>query len=68
MPSASTEVPRLLSAGVIAERLAIPVHVVLYMLRSRAVAPIARAGNTLVYGEDVVSMLRGELERNGRRS
>ena len=58
----SDHLDRLLTSGELSRELGVPVHRVLYYLRSRGIRPVARAGNAKVYGEDVLSLLRVELE------
>ncbi|MCC6581442.1 MAG: hypothetical protein IT440_13475 [Phycisphaeraceae bacterium] len=54
--------PRLLTPGRIAERLAVPLHRVLHVLRTRRhIAPAARAGVLRLYHADTVAHVRHEL-------
>jgi hypothetical protein len=66
-PSHETE-PRLLTAGVIAAELGVPLHRVLYLLATRpAIRPAARAGILRLYTRAAVELLAGELDRLGDR-
>lgn len=49
--------------GEIARRLQAPLHRVEYVIRSRGILPIARAGNARLFTEENVSQIRSELER-----
>lgn len=60
MPAEST--PRLLTPGVIASNLNVPLHRILHILRTRAhIRPAARAGIIRLYSRDTVAMVRHEL-------
>ena len=54
---------RLLTAGQIARQLNAPLHRVEYILRTREVRPIGRAGNIRVFAEADVEYIRAELRR-----
>lgn len=56
---------RLLTTGQIASELGVPVHRVLYVLRSREVREDARAGRYRLYGEKVLESVRRELSSIG---
>ena len=47
--------PVLLTVGVIAQRLGVPVHRIEYIIRARSVAPAGRAGGARVFSEAAVS-------------
>lgn len=54
--------PRLITPGVIAETLSVPLHRVLHVLRSREhIRPRARAGNLRLYGQESIGAVRQEL-------
>lgn len=54
--------PTLITPGIIAERLGIPVHRVLYVLRTRShIRPAARAGTLRLYCSEAVASIRHEL-------
>lgn len=60
--SATTEIPQLITPGVIAERLGVPLHRVLHVLRTRPhICPRARAGTLRLFGELAVAQVRHEL-------
>ena len=55
-------VPRLRTPGVIADRLQVALHRVLYVLRTRPhIRPAARAGRLRLYDREGVAMIRHEL-------
>ena len=55
---------QLLTPGRIATRLKVPVHRVLYVIRSRRhIQPAARAGNNWVYDEQAKAQIRYELNK-----
>lgn len=57
-----TAQPRLITPGIIAARVAAPLHRVLHVLASRPhIQPVARAGNIRLYSSDAVAMVRHEL-------
>ena len=62
--------PRLITPGVIAERIGVPVHRVLHVLRTRQhIRPSARAGTLRLYDNAAVAQMRQELDAiNARRS
>ncbi|MBM4020399.1 MAG: MerR family transcriptional regulator [Planctomycetes bacterium] len=49
--------------GEIARRLGVPVHRVEYVIRTRNLRPVARAGNLRVFSEADVAYVAGELRR-----
>lgn len=54
--------PKLLTPGVIASELAVPLHRVTYILRTREhIRPAARAGTLRLYSQSVVELVRREL-------
>jgi hypothetical protein len=60
VPSSTS--PRLITPGVIASELAVPLHRVLHILASRAhIRPTARAGTLRLYDRRAVAMVRYEL-------
>ncbi len=60
--------PRLLTAGVLAERLGVPLHRVTYILRTRRhIRPVARAGTLRLYDAAVERLVRAELGPSARR-
>ncbi len=63
-------VPTLITPGVIAERLGVPLHRVVNVLRTRRhIRPSARAGTLRLYSADVVASVRHELNAiDARRS
>ena len=68
-----TEVPSLRTPGVVAKELGVPLHRVLYALRSRPhIQPAARAGGLRLYSSQEVALLRHELNamdaRRGRKA
>ena len=58
---ANTTIPRLCTPGRIAEDLGVPVPRVLYVLNTRQIRPIARAGNARLYSREAVARIRHEL-------
>ena len=60
MPTA--DAPQLRTPGVLAELLAVPLHRVDYILRTRPhIRPTARAGRLRLYDNEALAMLRHEL-------
>ena len=55
--------PALPTVGEIARRLREPLHRVEYVIRSRDITPVGRAGNSYVYDDAAVSWIRAELRR-----
>jgi hypothetical protein len=54
--------PRLITPGVIAAELNVPLHRVLHVLATRQhIAPVARAGTLRLYERQAVAMVRHEL-------
>ena len=62
-------IPVLRTPGVIARELGVPLHRVMYVLRTRAyIAPVARAGRLRLYDREAVAMIRHSLSAiNARR-
>lgn len=64
-------IPRLITVGVIAREVGVPLHRVLYVLATRShIRPSARAGTLRLYDRKAVAMVRHELHaidarRNG---
>jgi len=59
--------PRLNTPGVIAQRLGVPLHRVLHVLRTRRhIQPAARAGRLRLFDREAVDMIRRELRRIDR--
>jgi hypothetical protein len=65
----ATSTPRLVTAGVIAAELSVPLHRVLHVLATRRhIRPSARAGTLRLYTRRTVAMVRHELNAiNARR-
>jgi len=59
----SVAVPELLTVGDIAERNDKPLHRVLYVLKTRDIAPIARAGNTRLFDVAAADRVASEIRR-----
>ena len=58
----ATDIPNLITPGVIATQLGEPLHRVLYVLRSRRhIRPAARAGRLRLYDREAVAMVRHAL-------
>lgn len=56
-------VPTLRTPGVLASDLDVPLHRVLYLLRTRAnIKPVARAGSLRLYDAHALTLLRTELD------
>ena len=54
----------LLTVGKIAEKLAISVFAADYLIRSRGIEPVSRAGRLRIFSEEDVQKLRNELGSN----
>ena len=61
MPAAAT--PALLTVGEIARRLNEPLHRIEYVIRSRSISAVGRAGVARVFTEADVSHIGSELRR-----
>ena len=59
----SISIPSVPTVGEIARRLKAPVHRVEYVIRSRDIQPIGRAGNTRVFAPANVERIGSELRR-----
>lgn len=60
----SGRIPQLRTPGVMAERLGVPLHRVLYVLRTRThIQPSAKAGRLRLYDEQAMRLIRAELAR-----
>ena len=58
----ATPAPKLITAGVIAAELRVPLHRVLHVLATRPhIQPTARAGTLRLYDRRAVAMVRHEL-------
>ena len=56
---------KLLTLGQICRELGnVPIHKIEYLLRSRKISPISRAGNLRIFDPKVVGILRKEIERS----
>lgn len=58
---ASAKGKQLLTVGVIASRIGVPIHRIEYLIVSRGIEPVARAGKLRVFNPGVVELLRSEL-------
>ena len=56
-------IPTLLTVGVIAERFGVPVHRIAYIVDSRGISPVGRAGSAYIYTEASVQRIESELRR-----
>ncbi len=63
----SDDTPRLRTPGVIAAELAAPLSRVLYVLRTRGVRPIGRAGVLRLYDREAVETVRVALHEMDQR-
>ena len=60
----TTDPPRLLTPGVLADRLGVPLHRVTYILNTRPhIRPAAKAGILRLYDAQAVEAVRAELDR-----
>lgn len=58
----NSETPKLITVGVIATELRVPLHRVLRILATRAhIRPAARAGTLRLYDRNAVAMVRHEI-------
>lgn len=60
MPDHLIKVP---TVGEIARRNGVPIHRVEYVIRSRHILPIGKAGNSLIYNSEAVERIASELRR-----
>lgn len=51
------------TVGEIARRHGVPVHRVEYVIRSRHIQPIGKAGNSLIYSNEAVERIASHLHR-----
>jgi len=56
-------VPVAPTVGEIARRLAVPIHRVEYVIRTRNLAPVSRAGNCRVFSEADVAFIGAQIRR-----
>ena len=54
---------KLLTVGEIAKRLDCPIHKILYLIETRQIKPIQRAGCLRIFNDEVLEILRAELQR-----
>ena len=59
---------KLLTVGDLGQQLDQPIHKIEYLLSSRKVTPIQRAGRFRLYSRDTVRFLRGEIDQMETRS
>ena len=59
----STAVPVVPTVGQIARRLNEPLHRIEYVIRTRNIRPVSRAGNLRVFSEADVTYIASELRR-----
>jgi len=59
----SQDVPVALTIGEVARQLQVPLHRAEYLVRSRRIQPVARAGNARLFSEADVRQLRTELNQ-----
>lgn len=52
-----------LTVGVIADKLGCPIHRVEYLIRSRGIQPVQRAGNFRVFSQEALSLLQKEQDK-----
>ena len=57
------ELTNALTVGEIARRLDRPIHRIEYLIRSRNIQPIQRAGNLRVFSEKDLELIAGEIRR-----
>ena len=55
-----------LTVGEIARRLGCPIHKIEYLIRSRNIQPIQRAGNLRVFSEKDFRRIGSEIKRAGK--
>lgn len=55
--------PRVPTVGVIAERFGVRVHQVQYVVRTREIHPVGRAGGARIFSEQQVERIAAELRR-----
>ena len=59
----SQDVPVALTIGEVARQLQVPLHRAEYLVRSRGIQPVARAGNARLFSEADVRQLRSALDQ-----
>ncbi len=59
----STPTIELATVGAIAQRLNEPLHRIEYVIRSRRIEPVARAGNARIFSETQIQHIESELTR-----
>jgi hypothetical protein len=56
--------PKLITPGLIAEAIGVPIHRVLHVLASRPhIRPRARAGNLRLYDRQAITLVQHEIDR-----
>ena len=60
------DIKKSLTVGEIAKRLDCPIHKVEYLISSRNINPVERAGNLRIFANDVVEILRDEIKQGER--
>jgi DNA-binding transcriptional MerR regulator len=58
-----TPLPSALTIGEIAKRTGCPIHRVRYVVDTRGISPVSRAGSANIYSEADVAHIAGELRR-----
>lgn len=66
MPVSAPTIPNVITIGEIARRVGRPVHRVEYVIRTRRVTPLARAGNAMIYTDADVDYIASVLDRLDR--
>lgn len=61
------QVNNFITAGTMAERLGVPLHKIQYVLRSRNIKPVGKAGTLRVYSEAQVDEVAENLETINER-
>ncbi len=59
----TTAIPAVPTVGEIARRMGKPIHCVDYVIRTRGIKPIGRAGNANIYAETDIPYIASELRR-----
>lgn len=52
-----------LTMGILAQRLGVPIHRIQYLVRSRNIRPVERAGKLRIFDEKAIETLEQELKR-----
>lgn len=55
------KVPRLITSGVMARELDVPLHRIIWILATRGIQPTARAGTLRLYSRHAFNLVRDEL-------